>query len=483
MVVTAAVSEPYCGRTTLLTRSEYTSAAERGAAECFRLAGLHAARYGTPRWNPLAELVAPGETVLIKPNLVKECHPRDPEGWRYVVTHGSLVRALADYLWKAMDGRGRIIVADAPQTDSSFREIARVTGLWGIERHYRLQGLDFRVLDLRKEEWTNRDGVIVERRALPGDPEGYVAFDLAELSEFHGHAGTGRYYGADYDTAEVNRHHSGGQHEYLVAGTAIRADVVISLPKLKTHKKAGVTVALKNLVGINGDKNWLPHHTDGHPGNGGDEHPHECASHGLERRAAAALKKLTLAVPGLGGWVHARARRVGERVFGSTEEVIRSGNWWGNDTTWRMCLDLNRVLLYGRADGRLRSDEPTSRKRHYVLVDGIVAGQGNGPMNPDPVPCGLILFGTNAPSVDAAAAVLMGFDPDKIPIIHEAFRQRSYPLADRGWQDVRIASNKPEWNGLRLDEIPPETTFHFEPHFGWKGHIERTQAAVAAVLT
>jgi len=71
--------------------------------------------------------------------------------------------------------------------------------------------------------------------------------------------------GADYVTSVVNRHHSGGRHACLSSGSAIRADVCVNLPKLKTHKKAGITCSLKNLVGINGDKNWLPHHTEGDP--------------------------------------------------------------------------------------------------------------------------------------------------------------------------------------------------------------------------
>ncbi len=33
------------------------------------------------------------------------------------------------------------------------------------------------------------------------------------------------------------------------------ADVFINLPKLKTHKKCGLTVNLKSLVGINANKN------------------------------------------------------------------------------------------------------------------------------------------------------------------------------------------------------------------------------------
>jgi len=29
---------------------------------------------------------------------------------------------------------------------------------------------------------------------------------------------------------------------------------------LKLHRKAGITCALKNLIGINGNKEYLPHH-------------------------------------------------------------------------------------------------------------------------------------------------------------------------------------------------------------------------------
>ena len=37
------------------------------------------------------------------------------------------------------------------------------------------------------------------------------------------------------------------------------------MPKLKTHKKCGVTISLKNLVGLNTNKNLLPHHSLGTP--------------------------------------------------------------------------------------------------------------------------------------------------------------------------------------------------------------------------
>ena len=449
--------------------------------ECFRTAGLDVENYATERWNPLGDLVHPGESVLLKPNLVKESHPRDPEGWRYVLTHGSIIRAVADYVWKAIGPAGRITLADAPQTDSSFERIVSVLGLDSIHDYYQARGLNFELIDLRREEWVSRDGVVVERRSLSGDPRGCIAFDLGHQSEFANHNGAGRYYGADYDAGVVNRHHSGGRHEYLIAGSAIKCDVVFNLPKLKTHKKAGITVSLKNLVGINGDKNWLPHHTEGDPSNGGDEHPNPGAGHRAERSVVPYFRQLSLSVPGVGPWLHRQARRVGRQVFGDTEEVIRSGNWWGNETIWRMCLDLNKLILYGNPDGTLRPCSADNRRRHYSLVDGLIAGEGRGPMNPDPVPAGVLVFGVHPATVDAVCACLMGFDPESIPIVRQAFRCREYPLAEWDWRDVRVTSNEPSW-ASELETLPPESTFHFEPHFGWKGKIERNLSSNGAAV-
>jgi len=447
--------------------------------ECFRQAKLDGQRYGTADWNPLQGLIHAGETVLLKPNLVKQSHPRDPDGWQYVLTHGSVIRAVADYVFKAVGREGKVIVADAPQTDSSFSRISQILGLDALRDYYREQGLDCKVVDLRKEEWIGEDNVITSRLQLDGDPNGYVAFDLGEGSEFVGHGGQGRYFGADYDYKEVNRHHSQGRHEYLIAGTAVKADVVFSLPKLKTHKKAGITVSLKNLVGVNGDKNWLPHHTEAGPDGPGDEHPAPDRKHRAERFAVQRLRDLMTRAPWLGTPALRLARRVGRYLFGDTEEVIRSGNWWGNDTVWRMCLDLNKLILFGNPDGSLRDPLPENRKRHYVLVDAILAGEGRGPMNPDPVETGTIIFGTDPPSVDAACAWLMGFDPERIPIVRQAFRCARYPLNEWDWRDVRLVGNRPDRCG-RLPEIPDQATFHFAPHFGWKGHLERAGSDAAA---
>ena len=437
---------------------------------CFITAGLDSPNAGTQEWNPLRGLIHPGETVLLKPNLVHNRHPRDPRGWRYVMTHGSIVRAVADYVWKAVGQEGKVILADAPQTDASFSEIVHLLGLDAIQNFYRAQGLQFELIDLRQEEWTTRNDVIVERRKLAPNAYGSVAFDLGDASEFVEHSGAGHYYGADYDAGVVNYHHSAGRHEYLLAGCAIQCDVIFSLPKWKTHKKAGVTASLKNLVGVNADKNWLPHHTEGAPAAGGDEHPNPDLKHRAERKMASAARTLSRRVPVVGPWAHRLARGVGKPVFGDSESTIRSGNWWGNDTVWRMCLDLNKIVAYGNPDGSLRDPQPQNRKRHYVLVDGIVAGEGRGPLNPDPVETGVVLFGTHPPSVDATCAYLMGFDPDRIPIVARSFAARGFPLSSHNWREVVVRSNRHEWNS-RLPEI--SKTLQFEPHFGWKGRIER----------
>lgn len=442
-----------------------------GIREIFRISNLDAENCNTPSWNPLKGFIKEGDTVLLKPNLVKEFHPRDPEGWKYVLTHGSVIRAVADFIFKALNGTGKILLGDAPQTDSSFSKIVKILKLDEITSFYQQQGLNFQLIDFRKEEWVNDHDVIVKRTKLQGDPNGYIAFDLSDRSEFHGHSGIGKYYGADYDAGEVNSHHDGHKNEYLITGSAIKCDVYFNLPKLKTHKKAGVTINLKNLVGVNGDKNWLPHHTEGDPSTGGDQFPRMTLAHSTENSSVKLLKKAALAIPGIGPKLMKAVRPIGKKLFGDTEEVVRSGNWYGNDTVWRMCLDLNKLVLYGNPDGSLRLDIPENRKRYYCLVDGVIGGEGRGPMNPDPHNSGLLLFGTNPVVTDTVGAMLMGFDTAKIPIIKNAFTVKHFKLTHTQHDDILIVSNVNRWN-KKITEFHVDETMRYQPHFGWVGHIE-----------
>ncbi len=102
--------------------------------------GLDKGRFGTSAWNPLGELIRPGETVVLKPNLLRQCHEFNDD-WEYVITHGSVIRAVADYVFIALGGRGRIIIADAPQTDSRLDLIAERLGFAELTDFYQRHGM------------------------------------------------------------------------------------------------------------------------------------------------------------------------------------------------------------------------------------------------------------------------------------------------------------------------------------------------------
>jgi len=70
----------------------------------------------------------------------------------------------------------------------------------------------------------------------------------------------------------------------------------------------------------------------------------------------------------------------------------------------------------------------------------------------------------------------MGFDPDRIPIVRQAFRCEHLPLAEWDWTDVELVSDEPAWNGPLLG-VADASTFHFRPHFGWTGMIERVRSS------
>jgi len=402
-----------------------------------------------------ADVVKPGDRVVLKPNFIRESHTQRPGEWEQIITHGTVIAAVARAVAAALQGRGTITLADAPQTDSDFdliSERARVPQL-REQMAREFPGVQFEVLDLRRESWKTVNGVIVERRKLAEDPRGYTLVNLAAQSSFEGK--NGRFYGADYDSAFTASHHTQGKHEYLISRSVMDADVFINLPKLKTHKKVGVTLSLKNLVGINGDKNYLPHFCIGTPSEGGDEFPRSDAATKLQSRVIRAFKAAALkSGPATRLWGPA-ARRVGSKIFGDTSAVVRSGNWHGNDTTWRMVLDLNKVLWHFDGAGQRRK-QPL---RYLSIIDGIIAGDGDGPMEADARPCGLLVAGANPVSADFVAAQLMGFDWRKIATLREAFLLKDLPLADFTPEQIQAV---PE-----LGEV-----FRFKPHFGWKGQIE-----------
>ncbi len=200
-------------------------------------------------------------------------------------------------------------------------------------------------------------------------------------------------------------HHTGGRHEYALPQTVLDADVIINVPKLKTHKKTGVTLALKSVIGLTSEKYWLPHFTAGDPSVGGDEYDRPQS---VGERLEARLSRFPLP---RGHSLIARAPRT------DLPRRPQDGSWEGNDTLWRTILDLNRAVLYADREGVL---QPVAQRRYLTIVDGIIAGEGEGPLGATPVRAGVLVGGTDPVVVDAVCARLIGFDPARIPQIARA---------------------------------------------------------------
>ena len=118
-------------------------------------AGLDAAHFGRADWNPLGALVRRGGRAVLKPNWIRHWNPLAGASVDSVITHGSLLRALADYAFLAVGAEGSVAIAEAPQHDCDFAEIRALVGLDALVDFYaRSLGRTLEVIDLRREAVT-----------------------------------------------------------------------------------------------------------------------------------------------------------------------------------------------------------------------------------------------------------------------------------------------------------------------------------------
>jgi uncharacterized protein (DUF362 family) len=389
-----------------LPNGRTTSPAQSMLRALFVGAGLDRPHIHQSTWNPLGDYITPSDRVLIKPNWVyhtnKSGHTLDS-----VVTHTSVIAAVVDYVAKARPSR--IIIADAPIQGCCFRDLCERLEIASLLDRPSTAGLDVAIKDLRRVIRDDERLHSLSRTSARHDAD-YILFDLKNQSQLEPISNEGRFRVTMYDPDELQRSHGPGRHAYLISREAMEADVIINLPKLKTHQKAGVTGALKNIVGINGLKNYLPHHRLGGSDLGGDCYEgHSYIKSVIERSLDATnrshspfvRRSLALGVR-LGQWIGRFAQ-----LDGNLE-----GAWHGNDTVWRMCIDLQRILHFGRLDGHLAA---TRQRRILTITDAIVAGEGNGPLAPSPVPLGLLTMSESTAAADWVHALMMGIDPHKLP--------------------------------------------------------------------
>jgi uncharacterized protein (DUF362 family) len=131
-----------------------------------------------------------------------------------------------------------------------------------------------------------------------------------------------------------------GTKDLWLPRTVLESDFLVSMPKIKTHHWAGVTLSMKNMFGV---------------------------------------------VPG--------AR------YGWPKNIL---HWKGIQES---ILDLCATAPV-----------------HFVIADGIVAMEGNGPLNGTPRPMGKIVLADDPVAADATCARLMRFEPSRIVHISEGSR-------------------------------------------------------------
>ncbi|HYT99147.1 MAG TPA: DUF362 domain-containing protein [Gemmatimonadales bacterium] len=441
--------------------------------------GFDRARFGSAHWNPLREIVRPGDNVIIKPNLVISEHEFGERGLLACVAHGSVIRPLIDYVLLANEGRGWVTICDSPIKEVDFAKITEFNGLTSVCQFFRDQvGADVRLLDLRDLQVTrNARGVMVAEQELVGDPLGYTVVDLGPRSLLAGVAAHNQRFRSTAAVYEnpMSEAHTETVNLYSMSNTILRADCLIGVAKLKNHRKCGVTLSLKNMIGTTNEKRWLPHHRVGTPSQGGDICPDE-APPARKIHEVLADKFISHSYGFFGfkyvlpvmQFVYRYAVRWWARPLSAArpQADVGEGDWWGNDTIWRTTLDLNMVIRYADKQGRLHD---TPQRAYLSVIDGILGGHREGPLHATAKECGILVGGLDPVAVDVVCSHMMGFDPERIRLLSDSHRASlAVGTADPAMIEVR--SNLERWTQWRE---PDFEHLAFEPSGGWRGYVER----------
>lgn len=438
--------------------------------ECIHRMEYDEKNYGSATWNPFGDFIRPGQTVLVKPNWVenKNSNKEVDDHLDCLVTNPSVVRAIVDYVVIALKGTGRIIIADAPMQQCNLDEVYRIAGYNELFDFYREQGLKFEIADLRKYHVEEVSHHVYTETIATENSEGIIV----NMGGFSLHAEKDKdnpqYKVSEYELSNTASYHEGTKHTYEVNKLPLEADVIINVPKPKTHRLAGMTAACKNFVGITYEKACLPHRVLGDKEHGGDAYQKKSiwknlmqiceekkTNSSINRRYTAAkiwffLQKVSYIL----GWL-------------TTGDKYRIGSWYGNDTIWRTAIDLNYILLYADKKGVLQ-DKP--QRKIVTIGDMIIAGQGSGPVGPDPKPLGLIMMSDNTLLFDRVMCEIMGFDHQKFPAFHhsEALKRLGYG----SFEELNSEQmNYNQW--MKVCDFKEKKEWHYEPHPCWKGHIEK----------
>jgi uncharacterized protein (DUF362 family) len=397
-----------------------------GVRESLFQLGLDKVNYNTKKWNPFKDLVKSGQVVVIKPNLVFERNPIGVAGVLCTISHASIVRPIIDYLLLATGGDVEIIICDVPLQQAVWNDLVKFSGFKNLVNYYKEKKINIQLIDLRLDiATTSKEGLIVNRVRKTRDPLGYLSVNLGKRSSLMPIIKNYRKFEiTDYNSGTVSSHHNPNKNEYLIAKTVLNCDLLINVPKLKTHRKSGITFALKNLIGINGDKSWIAHHRRGSLVVGGDEYPKFIFKNLLKyiwtKIKKYHLKRLATLILFFYKKISSQDKFFLKKTFaGRYFRGITEGSWYGNDTIWRCIIDINNILFFADKKGFIKNKE---QRKYLCIGDGIISGEGDGPTKNTPKKTGLIISGFNPLAIDRVSSEIMGFDHEKIKLIKEGAR-------------------------------------------------------------
>jgi uncharacterized protein (DUF362 family) len=322
------------------------------------------------------------------------------------VTHPSILRAVIDYVHVALDGTGRIVVACGTPARLVGNDPLKTLRLDSIQEYY------FEKFQFEIELCDLRDSV-----------SGNVPVGLGRESTLCNFSDPDSLYPGNEIQGMIS-HSQRGPCEYSISSEVLSSDVFISIPKMKVHDRTGIALGLQGLTDIVSQESKTPENAQ------------------LYDRLLTKAEK----------WLRNRSL---------------SGLNLSEDFAWRIMADLARIVTFADDKGIIHDN---ARRNFFCVVDGIIGGENNGPLEPDPRPCGCLVIGENLLAADMVATRLMGFDIKKL---------RQYDLVLQGKEEfpstdqIEIVADGEKIPGLTFfDSKDRNPMFGFRPHPSWAGRIE-----------
>ncbi|NIO37439.1 DUF362 domain-containing protein, partial [Candidatus Bathyarchaeota archaeon] len=265
-----------------------------------------------------SNLVDPGDVVVLKPNLV---------GAQRIAFEGctrpAVLRPIVELA--ATAGASKVVIAEGPADPDLSDEVF----------------LSLDIDDLVQEMQTKYPAVSISYQNINKDNWTWV--DLAEYSTFHGVYTPQDLYSYREIRMDQNSYYHAPDSEgynphgykpglYAISNTILEADVFINVPKMKVHMITGVTMSLKNLIGI----------TVSDTENATNQEDIKDVPH----------------------WNTSYSHR------GEDKERIDT---FENDVIWRVNADLHKIAFYADKEGNL---QPTKQRKYLSVLDGIIGMEG-----------------------------------------------------------------------------------------------------------